>query len=35
MTFYIVYVAGEYNMERYQRFKNEADAVECAKRLAK
>lgn len=35
MTFYVVYVAGNYSMERYQHFKNEDDAIQCAKRLRK
>ena len=33
MTFYVVYVAGEYSMEVYKRFSNESDAVKCAKTL--
>ena len=35
MTFYVVYVAGEYQMECYKRFRNEQEAIECAQRLAK
>lgn len=34
MTHYVVYIANDYNLECYKRFKNEADAIECAKHLA-
>ena len=34
MTAYVVYVASNWNLERFKSFKNENDAVECAKRLS-
>jgi hypothetical protein len=33
MVSYVVYVAGDYNMERFESFDNEEAAIECAKTL--